>query len=107
MISNRAEATMAGKKRPSGDDSLRSLPNVGKVFEENLRKIGITSRKEFLKHDPYEVFDELRKKVDPTLCRCALASVVGAKKGIPWHKITKAAAKEYDKRHPLHKWGLC
>ena len=88
-------------------DSLRSLPNVGKVLEENLKRIGITSRKEFLKRDPYQVFDELKKRVDPTLCRCALAAVVGAKKGVPWHKINKDTAREYEKRHPLHKWGPC
>ncbi len=98
---------MTGRKKAADDGSLRSLPNVGKVFEENLRKIGITTKAEFLKRDPYEVFDELIEKVDPTLCRCALAGIVGAKKGVPWHKITKDTAKEYDKRHPLHKWGPC
>jgi len=45
--------------------------------------------------------------VDPTLCRCALASIVGAKLGLPWHQITKASAREYEKRHPGHKWGPC
>jgi hypothetical protein len=29
------------------------------------------------------------------------------KKGAPWHRITKDAAREYEKRHPLHKWGPC
>ena len=98
---------MDKKKADKAGDSLRSLQNIGKVLEEKLNRIGITSRKEFLKRDPYEVFDELKKKVDPTLCRCALASIVGAKKKAPWHKITKDAAREYEKRHPLHKWGPC
>ena len=98
---------MVKKNTRKAEDSLRTLPNVGKVLEENLKRIGITSREEFLKRDPYQVFDELKERVDSTLCRCALAAVVGAKKGVPWHKITKDTAREYEKRHPLHKWGPC
>jgi len=89
------------------EESIWSLPNIGKVMAEKLSAAGIHSKEEFLRHDPYELFSKLRKKVDPTLCRCALASVVGAKKGIPWHKTTKEAAKEYEKRHPRHVWGKC
>jgi len=98
---------MVKKNAKKTGDSLRSLPNVGKVLEENLQRIGITSREEFLKRDPYQVFDELKERVDSTLCRCALAAVVGAKRGVPWHRITKETAREYEKRHPLHKWGPC
>ena len=88
-------------------DSLESLHNIGGTTARKLRQIGITSRKEFLRRDPYEVFEELRNKVDPTLCRCAFAGIVGAKRGVPWHKITKDSAKEYEKRHPRHVWGKC
>jgi hypothetical protein len=95
------------KKKPADGHSVGSLPNIGRVFEEKLAKIGITTKEEFLKRDPYQIFDELCKKVDPTLCRCALAGIVGAKKGVSWHKITKESAREYDRRHPLHKWGPC
>lgn len=85
---------------------LESLPNIGKTTAEKLRKIGINNADEFLKRDPYEVFDELRKK-EPDLCRCALAGIVGAKQGMEWHKITKKSAAEYEKRHPEHRWGKC
>jgi nucleotidyltransferase/DNA polymerase involved in DNA repair len=88
-------------------DSLESLPNIGKVTADKLRQVGIASKREFLKRDPYKVFDELREKIDPTLCRCALAGIVGAKKGVPWHKITKDSAREYEKKHPKHVWGKC
>jgi hypothetical protein len=88
-------------------DSLRQLANIGPVFEKKLEQIGILSKEDFLGRDPYEVFDALRRKVDPTLCRCALASVVGAKLGQPWYRITKATAREYEKRHPEHVWGKC
>jgi nucleotidyltransferase/DNA polymerase involved in DNA repair len=86
---------------------LTDLPNIGKTTAAKLRKIGIESAEDFLKRDPYEVFHELRTKVDSTLCRCALAGLVGAKKGQPWHKITKKTAAEYEKRHPGHRWGPC
>lgn len=87
--------------------SLRSLANVGPVTERKLKQIGIFSKEDFLRRDPYEVFDTLRREIDPTLCRCALASIVGAKLGQPWHRITKATAREYEKRHPDHRWGKC
>jgi hypothetical protein len=86
---------------------LGSLPNIGKVTEKKLNMIGIFSREDFLRRDPYEVFASLRQKVDPTLCRCALALIVGAKLGQPWHRITRATAREYEKRHPGHVWGKC
>jgi hypothetical protein len=87
--------------------SLRSLSNIGVVTEKKLKQIGIFSKDDFLRRDPYEIFESLRQKVDPTLCRCALALIVGAKLGQPWHRITKASAREYEKRHPGHIWGKC
>ncbi|HEX7503222.1 MAG TPA: TfoX/Sxy family DNA transformation protein [Acidobacteriota bacterium] len=86
---------------------LTSLANIGAVTESKLKRIGIRSAEDFLRRDPYQVFAELRQKVDPTLCRCALALIVGAKLGQPWHRITKASAREYEKRHPGHVWGKC
>ena len=95
------------RKLREADTSLRSLPNIGPTTAAKLARIGITTKKDFLKRDPYEVFDELRKKVDPTLCRCALAGIVGAKKGVRWHQVTKESAKEYERKHPRHVWGKC
>ena len=93
--------------RRTDDDSLESLPNIGPVIAGKLKKIGIKNKSDFLKRDPFKVFDQLLKKCDPTLCRCALASVVGGKLGVPWHEITKETAREFLKRHPRHKWGKC
>jgi hypothetical protein len=94
-------------RSPRIEDSVRSLPNIGPTTAAKLGQIGITTKKEFLRRDPYRVFDELRKKVDPTLCRCALAGIVGAKEGVRWHTVTKESAKEYEKKHPRHVWGKC
>ncbi len=86
---------------------LTELPNIGKTTAAKLERIGITTAEEFLDRDPYEVFHQLRTDVDPTLCRCALAGLVGAKRGEPWHKVAGKATAEYEKRHPRHKWGPC
>ncbi len=86
---------------------LTSLRNIGAVTASKLERIGIRTADEFLARDPYEIFDELRKKVDPTLCRCALAGLVGARESKVWHTVTRRSAAEYEKRHPRHKWGPC
>lgn len=86
-------------------EKLESLPNIGKAMASKLRLIGIEDRQAFLKQDPYEIYAQLLAKVDPSLCRCVLASVVGAKQGIKWHKITKQAAAEFQKRYPNHEWA--
>jgi len=88
-------------------DRLETLPNIGKITAAKLGKIGIRTRSDFLQRDPYQVFEELLEKVDPTLCRCALASLVGAKQGRPWHEITRQTAARYQLRRPGHRWGKC
>jgi hypothetical protein len=88
-------------------DRLETLTNIGKTTSAKLKKIGILTREDFLKRDPYQVFDELLEKVDPTLCRCALASIVGAKLGKPWYEITRQTAVRYQRRRPGHRWGKC
>ena len=86
---------------------LTSLLNIGSTTARKLERVGVRSAEDFLARDPYELFHTLRRKVDPTLCRCALAGLVGAKLNAPWHKVTKKSAKEYEKRHPRHTWGPC
>ncbi len=83
---------------------LESLPNIGTKIAAKLRKINIKDVDDFMKRDPYEVFVELRIKDDPTLCRCALAALVGAQEGIVWHRIHKHSAEEFNKRYPEMKW---
>ena len=91
-------------KTKSTDNTLLSLPNIGDAFAAKLGRVGITTKEEFLARDPYELYEEMLERIDPLLCRCALATLVGAKKGVRWHTITKQAAKEYQKRHPEHQW---
>jgi nucleotidyltransferase/DNA polymerase involved in DNA repair len=106
----KGDGNMKVEKRPAqvlAGKSLRSLANIGAVTEKKLNRIGIRTADDFLRRDPYQVFAELQQKVDPTLCRCALALIVGAKLGLPWHQITKASAREFEKLHPDHIWGKC
>ena len=100
-------ARRAGPGPPKAPRPLTSLRNIGSTTARKLERIGVRSAEDFLARDPYDVFHKLRRKVDPTLCRCALAGLVGAKLNAPWHKVTKRSAVEYEKRHPRHKWGPC
>lgn len=83
---------------------VSTLPNIGPATTKKLNQIGIITADDFLCRNPYEVFMELLTNVDPTLCRCALAALIGAKAGLPWHKITKQAAKEFERLYPKHRW---
>ncbi|MBN2267521.1 MAG: TfoX/Sxy family DNA transformation protein [Candidatus Babeliaceae bacterium] len=85
---------------------LESLTNIGRLTARKLQTIGILTVDDFLARDPYEVFEELRAFVDPSMCRCALACLVGAHHSIVWHKIRKEATAEYEKRYPKLK-GKC
>jgi hypothetical protein len=91
----------------SAKSELTTLPNIGSEIAKMLKKIGIKIKKDFLQEDPFEVFHALHKRVDPTLCRCILASIVGAKMGVQWHAISEDTAREYKRRYPQHKLGAC
>jgi hypothetical protein len=94
-------------KTSDRSERLETLLNIGKVTAAKLEKIGIRTRSDFLRRNPYEVFEELLEKVDPTLCRCSLACLVGAKLKRPWHEITRETAIQYQLRRPNHRWGKC
>jgi hypothetical protein len=85
-------------------NSLLSLPNVGKVTARKLMAIGIMTKDQFLLLDPYEVFFQLKTQIDPTLCRCALACIIGAHAGVKWNLIRAEAIKEWARRYPDAPW---
>ena len=87
-------------------NSLLSLPNIGKVTARKLAAIGIVTKEQFLSLDPYEVFLRLKLEVDPTLCKCALACIIGAHAGVKWNLIRAEAIKEFERRYPdSPTWG--
>ena len=79
---------------------LCKLPNIWPKIADNLIKIWIATPEEFLAQDPYEVFHQLKIRVDPSLCRCALAGIIGAHKGIRRNLIREEAVKTYEQRYP-------
>lgn len=79
---------------------LCKLPNIWPRISDNLIKIWITTPEEFLAQDPYEVFHQLKTKVNPSLCRCTLASIIGAYKEVKRNLIRKEAVKIYEQRYP-------
>jgi hypothetical protein len=87
-------------KKSKQGTSLLMLTNIGKITAAKLQKIGITTAEDFCSRNPYEVFNELLHKVDPTLCRCALACIVGARMNVRWNEIRTVAAKEFEKQYP-------
>ncbi len=77
---------------------LSSLPNVGKVLENNLNAIGITTIKEFLKQDSQEIFIKIRRYQDSGACLHMLYGIEGAKQGINDSLLstdTKQALKDF------------
>ncbi len=82
------------------NQTLEALPNIGKGMAAKLSKIGIKTPQAFLREDPYKVFHHLRVRLEPRLCTCALACLVGAHKGVPWHKVCRKTKEEYYKRYP-------
>lgn len=98
------EKMMRKRKPLTPLKSLQTLTNVGAITAKKLVQIGIMSREEFLARNPYDVFLELKKKVDPTLCRCALACIVGAAFNKPWNEIRLLAVHEFEKQYPKYAW---
>ena len=63
--------------------TLSDLPNVGKVLEDNLRKINIETPEQLLQIGAEEAFFRIRMVVDPGACLHMLYGIQGAIEGIP------------------------
>jgi hypothetical protein len=84
-------------------NDVEGLLNIGPGCANYLKQISIYNKEDFLKKDPFDIFDELLK-INPTLGKPFLASLVGAKENIPWFLILDDVAKKYEKSHPHHQW---
>ena len=81
-------------------DTLSNLPNVGKVLEENLRKIGIETPEQLQSMGAEEAFIRIRAGVDPGACLHMLYGLQGAIDGLPDKLLpveTKQKLKEFYK----------
>jgi DNA transformation protein len=63
--------------------ALSDLPNVGKVLEDNLRKINIETPEQLQRMGAEEAFIRIRMQVDPSACLHMLYGIQGAIDGIP------------------------
>jgi DNA transformation protein len=62
--------------------TLSDLPNVGKVLEDNLQKIGIETPEQLRHIGAKEAFIRIRMEVDPGACLHMLYGIQGAIDGI-------------------------
>lgn len=62
---------------------LSTLPNVGKVLEDNLLRIGVETPEQLRNMGAEEVFIQIRAQVDPGACLHMLYGLQGAIDGVP------------------------
>lgn len=77
--------------------SLRDLPNIGKVLEERLIKVGIDDAETLKQVGSKEAFFRLRLREGDT-CFNSLCALEGGIQGIRWHYLdneTKAELKRF------------
>lgn len=63
-------------------DELTSLPNVGPVLAENLRRIGVETPESLRALGSREAFLRIRAQVDPGACLHQLQALEGAVEGV-------------------------
>jgi DNA transformation protein len=63
--------------------ALSDLPNVGKVLEENLLKVGVETPEQLRSIGVEEAFTRIRLQVDPGACLHMLYGIQGAIDGVP------------------------
>lgn len=68
--------------------SLGELPNVGKVLESNLQRVGITTPEELRRVGAEEAFVRIRTQIDSGACLHMLYGIEGAIEGIPDKHLT-------------------
>lgn len=62
-------------------DKLREMPNIGKVVEEQLIKVGIDTPEKLIETGSEEAWIKL-KAIDPSSCLMKLYGLEGAVRGI-------------------------
>jgi hypothetical protein len=85
------------------NNNVTQLLNIGPAVAGYLKMIGITTKEDFLAKDPFSLFAEMLK-INPSLPKPLLASLVGAKLNTPWYEIYDGTIKEFEKIYPDHQW---
>ena len=63
--------------------NLTSLPNIGPVLAENLRRVGIDTPEQLRETGAREAWRRIRTQVDAGACFHQLTALAGAERGIP------------------------
>ncbi|WP_295582075.1 TfoX/Sxy family DNA transformation protein [uncultured Oscillibacter sp.] len=71
-------------------DDLTSLPNIGPVLADHLRRVGIAAPADLRAAGAREAFLRIRAQVDPDACFHQLTALAGAELGIPKKDLTPA-----------------
>ncbi len=79
---------------------LTDLPNINTEIASKLHKIGIRETEDFLSRDPYAIFEVMLQKIDPSMGKRDLASLVGAQQGCRWNNVLTEVTREYRMRQP-------
>jgi len=74
---------------------LSHLPNIGKVLEQKLKEVGITTPEELRNAGAENAFIRIRT-IDDTACFNMLCALEGAIRGISWHDLPKERKEELE-----------
>ncbi|MBZ9571711.1 TfoX/Sxy family protein [Methanobrevibacter sp. TMH8] len=81
---------------------LSKLPNIGKVLESQLNKIGIKTAKDLEECGSHEAWLAIKEN-DPSACYNRLCGIEGAIQGIRWHDLSDTDKKSLKDFYSLHK----
>ena len=68
--------------------NIRDLKGLGPKSEKNLAKVGITSVEEFMKSDPYDLYQRLVAEVKG-INRNFIYAIIGAQENTHWQDIAR------------------
>ncbi len=77
----------------STENTLSSLPNIGKVLANKLLEAGIESPEQLRTLGSSAAFIRL-KTIDPTVCYNMLCAIEGAIQNCRWHSLDKDKKQE-------------
>lgn len=84
------------------ENSLNTLPNIGKVLSDRLKQVDIKTAEELKALGSENAFIRLLT-VDPTSCLHEFFALEGAVQGIRWHNLDEARKDELRVFHKLCK----
>lgn len=72
---------------------LSSMPNIGKVLEDQLIQVGIETPEQLMEVGSKQAWLRI-KAIDPSACYNRLCGLEGAVQGIRWHGLSDQVKKD-------------